>query len=815
MMLRAACLFALALALAGCGSSKATKASHSDVCADQNFSGQGDVRVFVVGHRFQMKDATSYESYAASFRRDLDPVQHCLSAGRPTLVAFPENSGLPALLIGTRSAKAREQTKVAQAFVYILSAYTQASSYYKKVYPTTSVQRQVLLALGDVVWRATLQTFGGIARDNKVWVLTSVVVPREKHTDDPTLVQQLGDPDLDGKDGAYVAEGPELYNTALLFNPKGEVAGRVDKVFLTDPEETLLDLDNGSLSGLDVIDTPFARIGVATSRDAFYAPFVQRLDDLGVNLLIQPEAFSGWAIQEQPGDWLPDVFLSSSWLDQQKYAGIAATLTPQFTGNFFDMVFDGQVAITQPAAHADPGHAYIGQDPLPGFRKVGPWVVPDPGDKDSSLSLDQRRAALRQVGQALEPGSGDPREDQYVSSVVAANLSIAPSPIDVTPDGSLPASTAVAKSAEPERDPDLVADSGGRVLVAWQQGVPGSERIRFAISGDGGKSFGAAQDVASGSAPQRRPALCVASDDRIAAVWQDGAAGKEHVRAAILGAGGQSFGSPLDVSAGKPEWEPDCAFDASGALRVVWDDVSSGVSRLRFASLPSGASAFAQSAEVDPSSAGRDRLLGSQLQPALSSDAEHLVWLDYREKSWDVRYARWNGSAFDASLRLDGGPVKGEAERLDGEPRIEAEGDYVIAAWTDLRDRRAHADISYVASSDGGKSWSRRAAVPGGPETTPSVTRGGSSMPRYRPAIALGPGSARLVFQELAAGHPALSVSDIDSSGKAATPRRADDTGTSPVALTRPRAIQVGSATLVVHEDNRDGPTRIDIARVP
>src|SRR6185436_5290577 len=138
-----------------------------------------------------------------------------------------------------------------------------------------------------------------------------------------------------------LATTDEAFNAGLLYSPKGELVGRTNKVFLTDPEEQTLDMSNGSFSGLTAMTTSFGRIGIAISRDAFYAPFLQRMEDLDVELLVQPEAWSGWTISEKDDEWQPDVFLSSGWLQTQKYRTFRFNLTPQLTGNFFELVFDG------------------------------------------------------------------------------------------------------------------------------------------------------------------------------------------------------------------------------------------------------------------------------------------------------------------------------------------------------------------------------------------------------------------------------------------------------------------------------------------
>jgi hypothetical protein len=794
-------LACLLLACAACGSEPPQPAAEPE-CAAFEFSDRGDVRAFVVGHKQSLDDLVSYESYERSFRRHVEAIAPCLSASRPNLVVFPENAALGALLIGSRAENARRQDKSIDAFTQVFVGYQQSVGWYAAKYPGLSINRWLLLALTDVGWRAFDETFGGIARDFGVWVMSSADLAPAEKSSDPLLVENLGDPDLSDQKEVWVASGPDTFNSAYLFEPGGAIFGRVDKVFLTDPEENDLDLANGSFAALATLDTPFAKLGVATSRDAFYPPFMQRLEDLDAELVVQPEAFSGWALGELPVEWYPDVFTSSAWTHQQKYRTFRHNLTPQYTGNFFELVFDGQVHVTERARPGQGQAAYIGQDPIPGWLAIGPWVVPD----DRSLPVAQRREQLLQIGEELLPGSGSPRENAYVDSMIALDLDLTARSVEVERDATKPESRAIDPGGQGHQRSADVADSGRGSIVVWQDARGGLPRVHFATSSDG-TSFELGGEITPGGAgAQSRPAVCIAPDGRVAVVWQEGR--PERVMAALAPAIGQAFAAPSALPAsGGPQWEPDCAFSASGELTVLFSELGSGIPRLVFTTRGSTESGFAALLPVDETSVEEPRVDGTQIQPALSSDGSVAVWLDYRDHSWDVYAARREGAAFGTSQRIDGaGPERWE--RLCGEPRVEALGEEVIAAWTDLRERRAHPDIAFSTSSDGGRTWSPAGRVPGGPGSEPSRTQGGGAMPRYRPAIAMSASGAELFFQDLAPEKSGISRSRI-SRGVAGAAERFDDTAAAAVSLTRPRA----AGSLVIWEDDRDGSYRIYASR--
>lgn len=807
-------LLGLVAALSGCGSEPEV-AGKGSVCDALTFTDRGEVRVFVIGHKQTLDDVVSYDAFERSYRRHVEAFEPCLAKDRPNLVVFPENAALGAFLLGARGESARAAENSTLALVEILKAYEKEFNHYKSAYPDLTLRPLLLLALTDVTWRAFHRTFSGIARDYGVWVVASADLAPAEETTDPTLVAALRDPEAPDTDLAYVAAEPTPKNSAYLFDPSGNTSGRVDKVFLTDPEENDLSLYNGSFSALDVLETPFARLGIATSRDAFYPPFMQRLEDLGANLVIQPEAFSGWTVEQLPGDWLPDVFLSSGWLHTQRYRTIVHSLNPVYTGNFFELVFDGQAHITGRVHPNRESAAYVGQSSIGGFVAVGPWAAPDPVRAEPTLSIDERRERLRELGKALLPGSGAATENAYIDSLVAADLELptdaTAQPITVEHDPLFAESQPVeGGSGGDQRNPDLTTD-GTRLFAVWQDRRSGAFRIRSAISSDG-KGFDASVEVAPGATSgQGKPAIC-AGGGRVAVAWQEGD-GAEQVRVAVAPSDGSPFGTPIDVSV-SPGWDPDCAFLPNGELVVSFSDVSSGIPRAFVARLPSGAQSFDAPVPLDPSTSALPRVQGTQVMTALSATGGNVAWLDYRDKSWDVYAARFDGAVVSSVQRVDAASSPDDAERLHAEPRVETLGQRVVVAWSDLRDRRGFTDIAFAVSDDGGTTFSERRLVPGGAATTPPRTAGGTAMPRFRPDVVLAADGGTLVFQDLSRDKSAIFRAPLGQAGVAQAPQRVDDTGESPVTLTHARAAALGDSVIVVWEDDRDGPYRIYMSRL-
>ena len=124
----------------------------------------------------------------------------------------------------------------------------------------------------------------------------------------------------------------------------GEIRGSTVKAYLTPPEQPPpgeflgLALAFGAVRDLEVLDTPVGRLATVISKDAWMVDVNDRFAAKGANVIIQPEAFSGWAYQSAP--WEPDILKEGGFANLQKYPDWQANITASLTGNFFDTFFD-------------------------------------------------------------------------------------------------------------------------------------------------------------------------------------------------------------------------------------------------------------------------------------------------------------------------------------------------------------------------------------------------------------------------------------------------------------------------------------------
>ncbi len=765
---------------------------------DVTFTDTGSVRLFVIGHHLSLDDAESYDAFRVSFQRDLARVAPCRSATRPNLVAFPEDAGLAAWFIGRRAMFARGARSVGSAMNAMYAGYYRAVDAYRARFPGISVPRGLTLALGDTAWRAMEFTFGALAKRYGVWITTSANLPYATRSHDGDTVALLGDPDVDASEGAFVADGPDCFNAALLYDPTGALVARTDKVFLTDTEEKTLDLSAGRLDNLAPWVTPFGNVGAAISRDAFYAPYMQRLEDLGTELVIQHEASQSWI--GDGNEWRPEVFLASGWSHTQKYGGLRFSAAPMLNGNLFDVLFDGQIWIAHKAAPTDTLGGFIGNPLLPGFLAVGPWTFEDSG---AALALSDRRATLRSLGTRLSPGGS--AAGSQIASHLGADLTLTG---ETHAAAAKPVIGSLARPLSPTpqgNQTNVVAayDNVGRLYSAWTDARAGTPQTFFAYSDDDGHSWSAARALDASSAAQRRPTIAAGNAGAVIVAWQETHQAEE-IRVFASRDGGVHFLSSQVEPVGSAQWEPSVALSTNGLAAMAWTDFREGrAPKIRFSTSSDGVT-WSTSQRLDTSIGETTKSTGMQVQPALIRTPAGFAaaWLDYRARDWQVWAAVGTGKTFGSAENIT---PPSATEILASDPRlaVSPEG-AVMVAWDDLRARRGHHDVRAAVHSPAG-GWIPVALLEGGADD-------GTFVSRFRPDAAYLGARFRMVFSDLTPGKSAIyAATVVPGDLSKVTMTRFDDTATAANVMTRPRvAVRADSARgVVVFEDDREGWRRI------
>ena len=781
-----------------------------DSC-ETTLAGEGDTaRVFAVGAVIRYAEMEDYASFCTAWddvvRTEVLP---CLAADKPNLLVFPENATLAAAFVGSRGATARSATQSLDAFLSLIEPYEEPFKYYGRLYPETSPNARLVISLTDTLHRA-FQTFSEIARQYGVYVAVSSDFAPAELSDDPADIEALADPDLDDVESVFVASRGAGFNWGIYFDPEGDEIGRVAKSYLVPAEEDLLSLTHGSLEQALPVELPFARTGMVISKDAWMPGLLERLDALGAQVMLQPEAFSGWAVEELEGDWLPDIVRQSGWGHTQRHAGFRHNITPCIKGNLFELVFDCQSHVTQDARGDAVLSSFIGQDPYRGLTVVEPWVIDDPGPP---ATLEERRAILRDRGERMLPGSGDPLEDDYYAEVVSFDLALEtdgrfPETGD-GPPGALGESVVISEPDSPEshqRFPALAVGAESAV-VAWMEGPPGNERIR-AFESVGG-SFEEVALPAPTGAVQRLP-RAAAGGARAAVVWEEASETGTRVMAAIRDAGDWDT-VPITDPVNGTAWAPDVAIDrATGRAFVTWLDLRAGGRAKPWIAWSDGFEGW-QSLQVDPSNDIDDNPRGDAafVRVAARDGSVFVAFSDFREFSWDVYLSTSDdgGESFAPGARINpiakmvtpvGGSEAIESERIHGDVALSVDltGNPVVA-WTERQDRRYESRV---------RVW--RGGV------TSRVDDAPAGVDAWRPSLTVtSDAKIQAVWQDLRDGTNRLRLAGALGPNLEGEPSVVVDDAAEDAHAYAPQIAARGTEIWVVWEDPRSGFSRVRLAR--
>lgn len=691
------------------------------------------VRIFAVGHKQQLADVITYQSFhdkmaalmdatfpgrSALVQAGVDDVASHLAPADPAapanaLVAFPEDTGLLAAFIGTRGAPGRAQSTSTFAIINLTVTYQQQMAHYQTKFPNQPLIRYLVLALTDTFYRSVYETFRELAMTHGVYVAVGTnMAParRVEEADDPDLVALLRDPDEPARTYAYEAVSAYTPNTTFVFAPDGEVltpngsggtlrapsetagviGGSTSKAYLVPIEQPPpgtaagLALSTTPVRDQEVLDTPVGRLAIVISKDAWMMDVNDRYVAKGANVILQPEAFDSWAFTTV--EWSPDVFREGGLANVQKNPEWIANVDPSLTGNLFEITFDGQTSIIGRKQKTAPGplsedNAWIGQNPDTALRAVAPWVVPDPGIANPLLTLSDRRTALVAVGSVLVPGSGLPCpapldvgacENGYRESVVWTDIEVPDGPTTSAPDPTRvlpPAFRSAVRASGPEVTP--VAQHAPRIATRGRH---------------------------------------------VYVVWhQDDGAGSS-VYMAVSNDAGLTFQPPIHVSDNLPgsvtELNPSIAV-RGGRVFVAWQEFTAlgndDAGRIMMARFNGRPRKSGLDVRVD------DQNGAGKWMPTIAfpSSRPVVAWIDERdpgpagEPLEHVYAARGlaGGKSFAAAVRVDAGTPVPLALHNDNKwaPSLAANRKQLFLAWADFRNYQW--DVYSARSLDGGLSW--------------------------------------------------------------------------------------------------------------
>lgn len=283
-----------------------------------------EFRAIAVQVKCNIRDYRTFESFEHKTANLFEKIENLIRNDAPNLVVFPEDYGTP-LVIASEKIDVEKYKTIEEAMKRTIMKKFPLI-FIKSLLLKVSLVRSIFLMNSEEIFRNYVKIFREMSRKYSIYVVAgSIAIPMtEVHDDEVRLVRDS-----------------KIFNTSLVFDPNGKIVGVQRKVHLVDIEGSKgLDISSGDLDSINVIETEFAKIGIAICFDAFHKDVVERLVKNGAEVLIQPSANPGKWTSEQEEDWKKGCWNMIQSYDELKYG-----INPMMVGSLFDLNFEGVSSI--------------------------------------------------------------------------------------------------------------------------------------------------------------------------------------------------------------------------------------------------------------------------------------------------------------------------------------------------------------------------------------------------------------------------------------------------------------------------------------
>lgn len=425
-----------------------------------------------------------------------------------------------------------------------------------------------------------------------------------------------------------------------------------------------------------------------------------------------------------------------------------------------------------------------------------------------------------------DPSRPGPCEDGHVESVIFRDVEVGRRPAHDPYRGPLvPTRFSAAEPVSPspyEQRNVAVARRGSDVLLAFEERRDGRDQVFLVRSDDGGRTW--AERVRPtgrppGATDEWWPAVALGPDGRATVAWVDRSSGRERVHFARSTDGGRTFGPPAPLApsppAGVAQWKPALAQGAGDVVHAVFvdertrhPDGGSPQAGVWYARIAGGVAEDARRLDGGPPVPAAAKL-DNAWAPSVDARGERVLvaWIDFVHYDWDVfaRSSGDGGDTFAAAVQVNDTPAADEA--LNDSPQAVLGATEPFVAWTDWRKR----DSSHRAPH---QLYDTYVATPGGANVQ-ADPHGGDQASTFSPAACAAGGDDLLVaLQDASAGVNEVRIVRMSAGSRRGTAHRVDDAGGDSGNAWRPRLACSGGEVLAAWEDERDGPAQAYAAHV-
>lgn len=266
--------------------------------------------------------------------------------------------------------------------------------------------------------------------------------------------------------------------------------------------------------------------------------------------------------------------------------------------------------------------------------------------------------------------------------------------------------------------PVIAVDSGGKLIVAWQELFAGWHQILYKTSSNGGMSWSGLNILTWNAASSYYPEIDIDSSNVVFIFWFETVSSNQE----IFYKSSSNFGANWSQK-GRLTWNsgyskyPAVCIDSSDVLHVVWNDDTPGNYEIYHKKSTDGGATWAPLKRLTWNSEG-------SYSPDVAVDSSsniYVSWCEYSYGNSEVCYKK----------STDGGVSWSSPQRLTWNSGTSTEqkinigsDDHIHVVWSD--NTVGNYEIYYKESSDGGANWSvlKRLTWDSGPSKNPVVSTG-------------------------------------------------------------------------------------------